>query len=74
MVGTCEVLESGTCEVLESGTCEVLESRIYVVRGSGEDLIRKPEQAVIFVKKRFGDKEGAKSKASPQKVWVWSVN
>jgi hypothetical protein len=57
MVGTCEVLESGTCEVLESRTCEVLESRIYEVRGSGEDLIRKLEQAVIFVKKRFGDKE-----------------
>jgi hypothetical protein len=60
MVGTCEVLESGTCEVLESGICEV--------RGSSEGLIREPEQAVNFVKKRFGDQEGAKSKTSLQNV------
>jgi hypothetical protein len=60
----------GTCEVLESGTCEVLESGIREVRGSGEDLIRKPERVVIFVRKKFGDQEGAKSKTSPQKVRV----
>jgi hypothetical protein len=40
------------------------------VRGSGEDMIREPEQAVNFVKQRFGDQEGAKSKTSPQKVRV----
>jgi hypothetical protein len=55
MVGTCEVLESGTYEDLESGTCEVLKTRICEVRGIDEDLIRKPEQAVIFVRKKFGN-------------------
>jgi hypothetical protein len=56
-VRICEVLELGTCEVLELGTCEVLESRICGVRGSGEVLIQKPKQAVMFVKKRFGIKK-----------------
>jgi hypothetical protein len=67
MVETCEDLESGTCEDLESGTREVMKSRIFEVRGTDEDLIRKPEQAVIFVRKRFGSQEGAKSKTSSQK-------
>jgi hypothetical protein len=35
--------------------------------GIDEDLIRKPEQAMIFVKKKFGNQEGAKSKTSSQK-------
>jgi hypothetical protein len=70
MVGSCEVLESGTCEVLGSGTCVVLESGICEVREFGEVLIWNPEQAVIFIKQRFGDQEGAKSKTSPQKVRV----
>jgi hypothetical protein len=43
------------------------ENRICEVRGIDEDLIWKPEQAVIFVRKRFGDQEGAKSKTSSQK-------
>jgi hypothetical protein len=75
MVETCEVLESGTCEDLEFGTredlesrnCEVLKTGICEVRGIDEDLIRKPEQAMIFVKKKFGNQEGAKSKTSSQK-------
>jgi hypothetical protein len=46
-------------ELAKSGICEV--------RGTDEDLIRKPEQAVIFVRKRFGSREGAKSKTSSQK-------
>jgi hypothetical protein len=62
MVGSCEVLESGTSEVLGSGT--------YEVRECGVVLIRKPKQVVIFIKKSFGDQEGAKSKTSPQKVRV----
>jgi hypothetical protein len=69
-LGTCEVLESGICEVLETGTCKVLESGSCEVCGSGEVLIQKPEQVVIFMKKRLGDQEGAKSKTSPQKVLV----
>jgi hypothetical protein len=43
------------------------ENRICEVRGIDEDLIWKPEQAAIFVRKRFGDQEGAKSKTSSQK-------
>jgi hypothetical protein len=65
--GTCEDLEFGTCGDLESGTCEVLKTGICEVRGIDEDLIRKPEQAAIFVRKRFGNQEGAKSKTSSQK-------
>jgi hypothetical protein len=67
--GTCEVLKSRTCEILEPGTCEVLKSGICEVWGSSGVLIQKPGQAVIFAKKRFRD-QGAKSKMSPQKVWV----
>jgi hypothetical protein len=75
MVEICEVLESETCKDLEyetckdlkSGTCEVLKTGICEVRGIDEDLIRKLEQAMIFVKKRFGNQEGAKSKTSSQK-------
>jgi hypothetical protein len=54
-----EDLESGTCEVLKTGICEV--------RGIDEDLIRKPEQAMIFVKNKFRNQEGAKLKTSSQK-------
>jgi hypothetical protein len=67
MIETCEVLEPGICEDLESGTCKVLETGICEVRGIDEDLIWKLEQAAIFIKKRFGDQEGAKSKTSSQK-------
>jgi hypothetical protein len=55
------------CELQESGTCEVLESRICEVRESSEVLIREPQRVVIFMNKRFGNQEGAKSKTSPQK-------
>jgi hypothetical protein len=60
--GICEDLESETCEDLKSGTCEVLKTGICEVRGVDEDLI-----AMIFLKKRFGNHEGAKSKTSSQK-------
>jgi hypothetical protein len=58
--------ESEICEILESGICEVLESGIYEVREYGKVLIREPRRAVIFVNKRFGGQEEAKSKTSPQ--------
>jgi hypothetical protein len=64
--GTYEDLESETFEDLESGTCEVVKTGICEVWEIDEDLIRKPEQAMIFVKKRFGNQEGAKSKTSSQ--------
>jgi hypothetical protein len=64
---TYEDLESETFEDLESGTCEVVKTGICEVWEIDEDLIRKPEQAMIFVKKRFGNQEGAKSKTSSQK-------
>jgi hypothetical protein len=67
MVDTYKVLESRTCEDLEFGTYEVLKTGICEVQGIDEDLIRKPEQVMIFVKKRFGNQEGAKSKTSSQK-------
>jgi hypothetical protein len=68
--GICEEVEYGTCEDLEPGTCEVLKTGICEVRGTNEDLIRKPEQAVILVRKRFGNQEGAKSKTSSSKIRV----
>jgi hypothetical protein len=53
MIETYEVLEPGICEDLESGTCEVLKTGICEVREIDEDLIWKPEQAAIFVRKRL---------------------
>jgi hypothetical protein len=41
--------------------CKVLESGICKVRESGEVLIQEPKWVVIFMNKRFGDQEGAKS-------------
>jgi hypothetical protein len=65
--GTREDLESRIGEDLESGTCEVLKTGDCEVRGIDEDLIWKPEQAMIFIRKRFGNHEVAKSKTSSQK-------